>query len=310
MVLVTGGTGFVGQALIRQLVDSGQQVRLLIRPSKKSPTLPHGIPVDVTLCSLQDERGLQAAMGGIDTVYHLASSEGRGNQADLLTVDIQGTKNVAAAAASSGVRRIFYLSHIGADRASAFPVLKAKAIAEHYIRNSGVGYTIFRSGVVFGEGDRFTTNLARLLRSFPFICLIPGDGKTLLQPLWVEDLTTSLVWALDDGATVNQVYTVGGPEYLSYRQILETVMSVSGTHRAVVSISPVTMRGITVFSEETLPRFPLNIFWLDYLALDRTGPVDTLPRIFGLIPSSFAQRLDHLRPRGHHREIRPQIQAL
>jgi uncharacterized protein YbjT (DUF2867 family) len=303
MILVTGGTGFIGQALIRRLVSSGQEVRTLIRPSQTSPGLPQGIPVDVTLCSLKDERGLQSAMSGIDTVYHLAGSERLGSRADLLTVDIQGTKNVAAAAAQAGVRRIFFLSHLGADRASAFPVLKAKAIAEHYIRTCGVDFSIFRSAVVFGPGDRFTTNLALLLQAFPGICLMPGDGSSLLQPLWIEDLITCLTWALDDPATCNQVFQVGGPEYLSFRQILETIMQVTGKHRYLVPISPVYLRGLTVFTEQSFARFPLSVFWLDYLAMSRTGPTDTLPRLFGLLPANFGQRLDYLNERNLRKDF-------
>jgi NADH dehydrogenase len=303
MILVTGGTGFIGQALIRSLVSAGHEVRTLIRPSQTSPRLPRGIPVDATLCSLQDERGLQSAMSGVDTVFHLAGSESYGNRADLLTVDIQGTKNVAAAAAQAGVRRIVFLSHLGADRASAFPVLKAKAIGENYIRSCGVDYTIFRSAVVFGPGDRFTTNLAVLLRFFPFLCLMPGDGSTLLQPLWIEDLVTSLAWALEDPATRNQVYTIGGPEYLSFRQVLEAIMRATGIRRYLVPISPVTLRALTVYAEESFMRFPLSIFWLDYLALNRTGPTDTLPRLFGLLPATFSTRLQYLKERDLKRDL-------
>jgi uncharacterized protein YbjT (DUF2867 family) len=297
MILVTGGTGFIGQALIRHLVSSGQEVRTLIRPSQASPGLPRGIPVDVTLCSLKDERGLVTAMSGIDTVYHLAGSERYGSRADLLTVDIQGTKNVSAAAAEAGVRRIFYLSHLGADRASAYPVLKAKAIAENYVRTCGVDFTIFRLGAVFGPGDQFSTNLALLLKAFPAICLMPGDGSSLLQPLWIDDLVTCLAWALEDPATCNQVFPVGGPEYLSFKQVLEAIMHVTGDRRFLVPISPVILRGITVFTEQTFIKFPLSVFWMDSLALNRTGPTDILPRVFGLLPTSFAQRLDFLNER-------------
>ena len=81
MILVTGGTGFVGKVLIRHLVESDYPVRTLIRASKESPDLPRGIPVDAAVSSLSDERGLRAAMVGVDTVYHLASEEWSGARA-------------------------------------------------------------------------------------------------------------------------------------------------------------------------------------------------------------------------------------
>ena len=92
MILVTGGTGFIGRALIRHLVELGYPVRTLIRPSQTSPNLPLGIAVDVAVSSLTDERGLRAAMVGIDTVFHLASGEWRGPRESLMQIDIQGNK--------------------------------------------------------------------------------------------------------------------------------------------------------------------------------------------------------------------------
>jgi len=90
MILITGGTGFIGQALIRQLIEAGHPVRTLIRPSNQSPRLPVGIPVEVAVAGLNDERGLRAAMVGVKTVFHLAGVERMGVEADLLEVDIQG----------------------------------------------------------------------------------------------------------------------------------------------------------------------------------------------------------------------------
>lgn len=272
----------------------GYQVRTLLRPSKKSPNLPVGVPVEAVICSLQDARGLRAAMKGVDVIYHLAGAESRGTQADLMGVDIEGTRSVASVAAEAGVDRIFYLSHLGADRYSAYPVLRAKAIAENFLRNSGVRSTIFRTAVVYGQNDHFTTAIDRLLRVSPFIFWMPGDGKTALQPLWVEDLVVCLTLALDDPSTAGQVLSIGGPEFLPFRQIVETVMQVTGRRKWIVSIPQAYMRSMTVWVEGTFPNIPLSIFWQDYLAADRTCELDTLPRMFGLMPERFGRQLEYL----------------
>jgi NADH dehydrogenase len=294
MILVTGGTGFIGQALIRHLTDSGYQVRTLIRPSKNSPNLPSGVPVDVAVASLQDERGLRAAMVGVETVYHLAGVERRGAQADLLETDIQGTQAVVQAAVDAGVDRFFSVSHLGADRGSAYPVLKAKAIAEEHIIRSGINYTIMRSAIVFGLNDGFTTGLAQLLQGIPSVFLIPGDGQTLLQPLWVEDLVTCMVWALDDEDTRDRTYDIGGPEFLTLEQMVDIVMETIGVRRALVKVSPPYLRALTVSLEYILPSSPVNVYWLDYLATNRTCSLDTIPRLFNLMPARFAHRLAYL----------------
>ena len=294
MILVTGGTGFIGRALVRRLSEAGHTVRLLLRPSPDSPRIPDGVPVDVTVSSLADGRGLRAAMVGVDTVYHLVSVESRGGYADLMGVDIQGTRAVVEAAADARVQRFFYLSHLGADRASAYPLPKAKAIAEEAVRRSGVDFTIVRAGATFGQGDGLTTGLARLLTALPWIFLVPGDGKVLLQPLWVEDLVTCLTWALDDERTRNQMYELGGPEYLTLIQVLEMVMDATGVRRRLVPTRPPYLRGITVTLESIFPNLPVSVYWLDYLATNRTTALDTIPRIFNLMPARMSQRLQYL----------------
>lgn len=294
MILVTGGTGFIGGALIRRLVELDYPVRTLVRPSAKSPNLPRGVAVDVAVSSLTDERGLRAAMVGVDTVYHLASGEWRGPKASLMQIDIQGTRAVVEAARDAGVQRIFYLSHLGADRASAYSVLKAKGIAEEFIRRSGIDYTIIRSSIVYGPGDGFTSGIARILGGLPGIFLMPGDGKVQLQPLWIEDLVTGLSWAIDDPDTHNRTIEIGGPEYLTFRQIVDEVMLQTGQRRMIVNISPAYLRLITVFLESLFANLPVTIYWLDYLAVNRTTALDTMPRLFDLMPSRYSQRLSYL----------------
>lgn len=307
MILVTGGTGFIGRALIRHLVDNGYQVRTLIRPSQQSPRLPKGVPVEVAVASLTDERGLRAALVGVDTVYHLAGVERRGVRADLLETDIQGARTVANVASEAGVDRFFTISHLGADRASAYPVLKAKAIAEEHIRHSGIDYTILRTALIFGPGDGFTTGLAQLLHGLPFVFLLPRGGETLIQPLWVEDLVTCMTWALDDDDTRRQTYEIGGPEFLSLRQVTEAVMQKVSARRTLMSAHPVFLRTLTVLLEYLLPNSPVSVYWLDYLATNRTCSLDTIPRVFNLLPSRFNQRLAYLEDHNWGRQLRRSI---
>ncbi len=307
MILVTGGTGFIGRALIRHLVDNGYQVRTLIRPSQQSPKLPKGVPVEVAVASFNDPRGLRAAMVGVDAIYHLAGVERRGAQADLLETDIQGTRALVQTAVEAGVDRFFALSHLGADRASAYPVLKAKAIAEEHIRRSGIDYTILRTAIVFGPSDGFTTGLAQLLHGLPFVFLLPRGGETLIQPLWIEDLVTCLTWALDDEDTRRRVYEIGGPEFLSLHQVVETVMRQIGVRRSLVPAHPVFLRTLTVILESVFPNSPVSVYWLDYLATNRTCSLDTVPRVFNLMPARFNQRLAYLEGVNWGRELRRSI---
>jgi NADH dehydrogenase len=295
MILVTGATGFIGRVLVRLLAEAGRDVRVLMRPSAHSPSLPNGVAVDAAVSGLGDARGLRAAMVGVDVVYHLAGSERHGSRADLQKVDIQGTRAVAEAARDAGVDRIFTISHLGADRASGYPLLKSKGIAEESLRKSGIDYTIFRSAVLFGDGDSFTSSIACLALAQPFFFAVPGNGDTVLQPLWVEDLATCLVWALDDDNTRNETYDLGGPEYFTLLQAAEIVMRAIGIERRFLHARPPYLRGLAVTAESVLPGLPVSTFWLDYLAINRTTGLDTISRAFGLLPARFPSTVDYLK---------------
>lgn len=295
MILITGGTGFVGKVLIKHLVNLGHPIKLLVRPSKKSPNLPKGLPLNVAVTSLNDARGLGAALKNVDTIYHLASAESLGRKADLSDVDIKGTQSLIEAASKADVKRIFYLSHLGADRASAYPLLKAKGIAENAIKTSDIPYTIFQSAIVYGENDHFSNGLAYLLKVSPYFVMLSNEGKTLYQPIWIEDLARVLTWSLDMQETINKTIKLGGPEYLSFKEICEIIIQVLDIRRKFINVSPVFLNILTELIEIIMPNFPTSVFWLDYLAIDRTADLDVLPRQFNLIPAQMSQHVGYLK---------------
>jgi NADH dehydrogenase len=295
MILVTGGTGFIGQAVIRHLVADEHQVRTLLRPSMLNPDLPKGTPVEVMLSAIDDERSLRTAVAGVDTIYHLVGVEWQGVNAELVRIEIEGTKTLLRVAKEAGVKRIVYLSHLGAERPSAYPVLKVKGIVEEFIKRSGLDYTILRTSLVFGPDDNFLTALAKLISIYPFIFFLPDKGDSLLQPIWVEDLATCLSWLLEKPELVNQTIEIGGPEFLSIRQIVEEVMAATGMKRHLVSLQPSYLRLVAIMLEYTFPSFPHSVYWLDYLAADRTAEIDSVSRNFGLLPVRLSQQLGFLK---------------
>jgi len=293
--MITGGTGFIGNVLIRHLSDLGYPIKLLLRPAQESPKLPKGLPMEVAVASLNDQKSLRAVMKDVDVIYHLVSAESFGREAQLSEVDIKGTQALVAAASQANISRIFYLSHLGADRASAYPLLKAKAIAENEIKSSGIPYTIIRSGIVFGEQDHFTNGLAFLLKISPYFVMLPDNGSALLQPIWVEDLARVLTWSLDMAQTINETIEVGGPEYLTFKDVCQTILDQLGIKRQFINVKPVILSRFTETLEILFPSFPASVFWLDYLSTNRTANLDTLPSRFDLLPARLNHRLGYLK---------------
>jgi uncharacterized protein YbjT (DUF2867 family) len=296
MILLTGATGFVGRALVLRLVAEGHTVRCLLRPSQRSPRLPKGMPLQVAVASLEDERGLRSALVGVETLIHVAGAEW---QEQHLIAEAAQTRTLMSTALAAGVGRAIYLSHLGADRASAYPVLKAKGIAEEFVRQSGVPYTIVRSALLYGEEDIFVNGLARLLKLAPGFFLLPGGGDALLQPLWIDDLARCLESCVGEIGVANQTISLGGPEFLTFNQMVQVILETLRLRRVLVPVRPVWLRAAGALFSAVWPRAPLTTRWLDYLAVNRTCEPINVARYFGLRPARFSpQTLAYLRP-GH-----------
>jgi len=134
------------------------------------------------------------------------------------------------------------------------------------------------------------------LKLTPFVFLLPGEGQAMLQPIWIEDLVMALTLSLEESTVENRTLTIGGPEFLSFREICEQVAQAAGVKKPMVPVSPAYLRILAVWMEHSMRNFPMSIFWQDYLAADRTCELDTLPRLFGLLPERFGRQLDYLSP--------------
>jgi len=295
MLLVTGGTTFIGRAVLRKLTQGDEPIRALIQPARRSPRLPYGLELDVALAALADARGVRAAMVGVDTLVHLAGNWLELDQPEPEANEVEAAENLAQAAVDAGVRRVVTLSLLGADRASAYPLLRAKALAEDPFRASGIPTTILRVAMLYGEGDWFTTGIARLAAAAPLLFPIPGDGSTVLQPLWVEDLATCVQWALGEADRYQGTYEIGGPEYLTFRQIVDLVLREASIMRIPLPVRPPYLRFLArLLARAVRPPF-ISRHWIDYLAVNRTTDLNTLPEVFGLAPRRFEEHIDHLR---------------
>ena len=293
MILVTGATGFIGKPLVKLLINNGLATRTLLRPSNKTPDLPKGVSIDVAVASLTDEAGLRAAMRGVDTIIHLASAERQHRAASVLESDAQGTRLLADIASELKVKKFIYISHIGADRASYYPILKIKGLAEDAIRKSGVPYTILRSAVLYGPEDRFTTSIAKLLAFLP-VTILPKNGENLLQPLFIDDLLTSILWSMNSADMENKTIEIAGAEFFTYKQVIELVSETIGIRRPMVSLSLSLFRFVYVFLDSLFPNLFLSSYWVDILSYNRTCPVDAVTRNFGFLPARFAYNLEYL----------------
>jgi uncharacterized protein YbjT (DUF2867 family) len=295
MILVTGATGFVGQRVVARLAASGYEVRCLVRPAYKERRLPPGVRVDMVAGSLDDPPALRVALHRVETIIHLATIWRERGPQTFDWVNRQGTLNLIEAAHEVGASRIILLSYPSADGNSAYAFLRSKGLAEEVVKSSGLRFTILRPSWVYGPGDAWTTHLAMVLKSMPFVFPVVGDGQTRLQPLWVEDLAACVEQCLENQKTVGQAFTLGGPGYLTLNDVLDIIAKELKVHRRKVFIRVPLTRTIAETMERMMSQPLLTTTMVDLLGVDATTDIGSVMRGFGFGPARFAETLDYLR---------------
>jgi NADH dehydrogenase len=292
MILITGGTGFIGSRIIMRLVQANMPFKVLLRPKKEMAKLPLDLPMDVVVSSLTDRRSLRSVLSGVSTILHFASAENGKPVPDFEAVEVDGTDILMKAAKDAGVQRVLFLSRIGADVNSVYPIFRAKALAEKTIQTSGLDYQILRLSDVFGEGDHFIHELGRFVKAAPGIIPIPEKGDAILQPLWVEDLISSIFILIQKDIFQDKIIPLGGGEFFDFSAIVRMVMRSSGKRRVIVPVAPAYLRLFNLWFQQSKKGFPLSNKWLDLLAINRTCALDSLPRAFDLLPGRLQTYLN------------------
>lgn len=295
MILITGATGFIGSHLLPALHQRGYPLRVLIPPDDKNKQIPKKVPVEIAVCGINDLHNLHAALNSVDTIIHLASDETKGQNADLNIVDIHGTKTLLQACEESAVKRIMLVSHLGAEPASAYPLLKAKGIVEQMIINSPLQYSIIKTGPIFGERDHFLEKIQNYLKTLPLVYFLPDKGRTILHPLWVKDLISVMILSLDHSLTQNKTFSIGGPEYYALGELFNLLKEYWKLRQVSFSIPSSYARLVLLFWQVLAKNTPISSFDIDTVAFDRTAPIDNITKVFGILPYSLRDYLSQQR---------------
>lgn len=230
--VVTGAFSFTGRYLAQELLERGHQVRTLSgHPDREAPfagTVPaSGFHFD-------DPAGLRDQFRDARTLYNtywIRFEQGQETFAQTL----ERTRILVQAASEAGVARVVHFSSSGADPDSELAYFRAKGEAERLVAGAGMAYTIIRPTLLFGQESLLFNNLAWMLRHLP-VFAIPGDGEYSLQPLHVADLARFAVELALAGE--NRIVAVGGPEVLSFNQVVTALAQAVDSHARIVHVAP------------------------------------------------------------------------
>ena len=283
-VFVTGGTGFVGRAVIHALRAEGCAVRCLVRRGSERDLRGLGA-IERLEGDVMSRQSLDHAMDGCDAVIHLVGiiREHPAIGVTFERVHTQGTINVLEAAAAVGARRYVHMSALGTRSGARSRYHQTKWAAEEAVRASPVPWTIFRPSIIYGRGDGFVSVLARMLQRLPVVPII-GAGRQRLQPVPVAHVAQGFVRALSIDASVKHTYDVGGPEPVTMVDLIDRVAAAMGRRRPIKAHVPLGLVRTVTRALYRFPDYPLTPDQLLMLEEENTCEPGPFYETFGLAP--------------------------
>ncbi len=290
-VLVTGATGFVGNEVVKELLARGHRVRALVRVGSQDRLQVRDHVGEVFGDVLDREAVFQAAHG-CDAVINLVGiiREFPRRGITFERLHVEATRNAVDAARAAGARRFLQMSALGARPAPADPYHTTNYRADEYVMASGLAWTIFRPSLIYGPGDRSINLFAQIVKSSPVYPII-GDGNYPMQPVPVGTVAQAFAQALELPQTENRTYDVGGPEPLTFNEIIDTIAAVLGkkVHKLHLPVWPMRLAAALLGG---LSWFPVTTGQIRMLLEGNTCDHAVFYQDFGLETMSLRQGLD------------------
>jgi NADH dehydrogenase len=304
-VALIGGTGFVGGYLVDALLDAGHEPALLVRPGSGGK-VRRPDSCRITAGDVSDSGALQQVLLGADAViYNIGILRAFPRQGITFEkLHHEDAARVMDLAAERRIRRFLLMSANGA-RKGGTPYQETKILAEEHLAAGGLDFTIFRPSVIFGDprgNMEIASQLYRDMIRVPLPAvgfhngLIRGKNPVLMSPVHVRDVADAFVGSLTDEATFGKVFEIGGPETLSWPEMLRRIAAAVGRRKVVLPM-PIAAMKLAAACLDWLSFFPVTRDQLTMLAQGNSAPCDQLERLIGRGARRFdADNLAYLVP--------------
>jgi uncharacterized protein YbjT (DUF2867 family) len=291
MILVTGGTGFVGTKIVHALRAEDRPVRVLARdPRDAERHASWGC--EVVQGDMTDAPSLRRAAEGCETVIDLVAIIS-GKPEEFERVMIKGTRDLIAAAKKVRVERFVLMSALGVNERTKdlTSYFHAKWDEEQAVQASGLDYTIFRPSFIFGGDGGSLPIYIRQVRWSPLVTVI-GDGGRRLQPIWVDDVAAFFAKSLSTPEAVNRTFEIGGPDVVTWNELYERIRRVLGKRRATVHMPYGFVRAGAAVVEKLPLDFPLSRDAVTMLEFeDNVTDIEPAVETFGIHPITLDEQL-------------------
>ena len=269
MILVTGGSGYLGSHIVRGLAGIGHRVRVLVynRARAEREGRLESLDVDWVEGDVTRPETLAPALQDVKAVIHTVAIAIEKGGRTYEEINYQGTVNLVEETRSAGIERFINVSQLGADPLLPYRFLASKGKAQSFVAGSGLAWTAFYPSAIWGPEDEFANTFARLVPLSPIVYPIPGDGRAAFQPVWVDDVASCCVQALDEPETVGKEYELGGPEVLTLEEIERRTLQAVGARRMMIHVPMRVMRVLVGLMETLLPAPPVTRSLLELLSV-------------------------------------------
>ena len=283
MILVTGGTGLVGAAAVRELARRGKQVAVLSRDAASVARRFPDLRLEARQGDVRDSESLRAAFQGVEAVINCVQFpnspiENKRRGWTFEQIDEQGTMRQVEAAGAAGVRRFVYVSGVGAAPDAQKHWFVSKWRAEEAVRAGGIPHVIFRPTWVYGPEDVALNRFLGFARRLPFVPSF-GDGKQLMQPIFIDDLGRLLANAVERAEALDQTFEAGGPEQLPMNDVIRTALELAGRRRLILG-QPAALGKLLATFLQLLPGPPLTPDAIDFITHEAVADNSALERVF------------------------------
>ncbi len=241
LVLVLGSTGYIGGRLVPRLLAGGYRVRVLVRDPARLGAFDWGDRVEVAPGSATDREAVAAACAGVDALYYLIHSMGRG--AGFERADLEAARTVADAAAAASVGRIVYLGGLHPEGVALSPHLRSRVEVGEVLLASGVPTLVLQAGVVIGSGSASFEMIRHLTEVLPYMPA-PRWVRNVIQPIAVRDVLYYLLAAARVPREVSRAVDIGGPDVLRYGQMMNGYAVEAGLPQRPIAPLPVLTPGL------------------------------------------------------------------
>jgi NADH dehydrogenase len=287
-IAITGGTGFIGKHLARDLVQQGHQVILIARGLYSRNTISRSLE-NATFVALntRDTEGLKKAFAGCKAVVHCAGTSVEDNSQTFHQVHVEGTRSAVSAAQQAGVKKFVLASFLNVRPGTRSVYYSSKWKGEEIVRQSDLNYTILKAGLIYGQGDHLIHNLANLFRKLPVFATV-GVREQTIRPVAIEDLVRIInTVLLDEGLLSRQTVAVIGPEEFPFSTAARRIAKAMGKPFLLVLPFPVVFQRLLAwFSERFMPKPLVAAAQVQMLADGISNPLpDSQPLPDALKPS-------------------------